>query len=460
MTQYEYDISVIGGGPGGYVAAISAAKEGKKVCIIEAASYGGVCLNQGCIPTKTLIKTASLLSEMRQAAEFGIEGIDPASLGVSMPKLQQRRKKVVSKLVGGVKALLKANGVTMVQGLASFVDAHTLSVGDARITAAHTIIATGSTAFMPPFIALEDGAAVITSKEALELDAVPASIAIIGGGVIGVEFAYLLNKLGSTVTVLELMDGILPMVDADVAAMAKKRMEKAGITFHTGTKVTAVRGNTVLFEKDGASGSLDVDCVLMAVGRVPNTQGLNAEGIGLAFNGKAIAVDSQLRTNIPGVFAIGDVNGQCMLAHTASHEGMVAVATICGREAAMDYSAIPSCIYLDPEIACIGLTEEQARKEYPDLRVGKFPMAANGKSLVEGDTDGMAKVIVNTQDGQVLGVHLYAKHSTDMIAELALAMNLKASAEDIISTIHPHPTISEAVPEAFMAAFGKAIHCL
>lgn len=460
MANYDYDITVIGAGPGGYVAAIKAAKEGKKVCIIERENFGGVCLNEGCIPTKTLIKTANVLHEIKEADSFAITGVDASKVAVSMEKLQKRKKSVVQKLVGGVKALLRGNKVAIVEGAASFVDAHTVTAGDKKITSEYFIIATGSDVMMPSFIKQEGKNTILTSKEALNIDHIPASIAIIGGGVIGVEFAYLFNKLGSKVTVLELMDHILPMVDEEVSDMAKKRLAKDGVVFHTGAKVTTVKDNTVLFEKGGAAESVKADCVLMAVGRVPRTDGLNAKEIGIEFDRAAIKTDDHLRTNIPNIFAIGDVNAKVMLAHTASHEGIVAVETICGQKMHMDYGKIPSCIYLEPEIACIGLTEKQAREKCANVKIGKFPMAANGKSLVEGDTDGVVKVIIDGDLGEILGVHLYGKHTTDMIAEIAVAMTLEATAEEIIHTIHPHPTVSESVPEAFMAAFGKAIHCM
>lgn len=290
----------------------------------------------------------------------------------------------------------------------------------------------------------------------------PASVAIIGGGVIGVEFAFLLNKLGSKVTVLELMDRILPMVDAQVSALAQKRMEREGISFCLGAKVEKVKDNTVHYELNGKPCTVAAGMVLMAVGRVPNVEGLNAEGIGLDFDRKAIKTDARLRTNIPNIYAIGDVNGKAMLAHTASHEGMVAVANLCRQEARMDYGRIPSCIYLEPEIACIGMTEAQAREKHGEnVKVGTFSMAANGKSLVEGDTDGLFKVITEGRTGEILGVHLYGTHVTDMIGEVSVAMAAEATAEELIHAIHPHPTFNEALGEAFMAAWnGKAINAL
>ena len=462
MADYQYEVTVIGAGPGGYETAIKAAQMGKKTCIIESTYFGGTCLNVGCIPTKTLIKTANVLSEAKEAAKYAVTGIDPAALGVDMKALQTRKNAVVKTLVNGVKGLLRGNRVAIEEGHASFVDAHTVAVGDKTVTSEYFIIATGSSVFMPPFITLEGDNHILTSTEALDLDHVPASLAVIGGGVIGVEFAYLLNKLGCKVTVLELMDHILPMVDQEVSALAQKRMAKDGVTFCLGAKVSRVKDDTVYYELNGQQCQVKADAVLMAVGRTPNTEGLNAEGIGIEFDRKAIRTDERLRTNLPNIYAIGDVNGKAMLAHTASHEGMVAVADLCGGGEDMHYDRIPSCIYLDPEIACIGLTEAQAREKCGEkLKIGRFSMAANGKSLVEGDTDGLFKVILDGELGEILGVHLYGKHVTDMIGEVSAAMSGELTAEEIIRSIHPHPTVCEALGEAFMAAWnGRAINSL
>ena len=354
---YDYDVVVIGAGPGGYETAIKAAQCGKKTCIIEGAGFGGTCLNVGCIPTKALIQTADVYHKVKDAARFAVTGVEADKIAVDMAALQARKKAVVKTLVNGVKGLLRGNKV---EGMASFADTHTLSVDGRSITGANIIIATGSSVFMPPFIAVEGENRLLTSTEALELDEVPDSVAVIGGGVIGVEFAFLLSRLGSKVTVLELMDHILPMVDPEVSALAQKRLEKGGVTFRLGAKVSRVENNRVYYEYNGAQEQLEAGAVLMAVGRTPNTEGLNAQGIGLEFDRNAIKTDLCLCTNVPNIYAIGDVNGKAMLAHTASHEGMVAVANICGRHEEMHYDRIPSCIYLEPEIACIGLTEPQA----------------------------------------------------------------------------------------------------
>ena len=420
---YDYEVIVIGAGPGGY-------------------------------------ETANLYTEMKEAEKFAIFGVDQSALKVDMKKLQDRKNGVVTTLTTGVQGLLRANKVSIINGHASFVDTHTIEVEGKTYTSDYFIIATGSNTFMPPFIPLEGNTNVITSREALNIDKLPESIAIIGGGVIGIEFAHVFSHLGSKVTVLELMDHILPMVDEEVSDMAKKRMEKNGVVFCNGAKVQKVKDNSVIYEYNGEQKAVEAEVVLMAVGRVANTDGLNTEGIGIEFEKKAIKTDGHMHTNIPNIYAIGDVNGKVMLAHTASHEGFVAVADICGEaDHEMDYGRIPSCIYLDPEIACIGLTEKQAKEKGYDIQVGKFPMMANGKSLVEGDTDGIVKVILDKELGEILGVHLYGKHVTDMIGEISVAMNLEATAEEVIGAIHPHPTVSEAMPEAFMAAFyGRAIN--
>ncbi len=458
-ADYDYEVVVIGAGPGGYETAIKSAQMGKKTAIVEEKYFGGTCLNVGCIPTKVMIHTADIVSEIKEAAEYAVTGVDAGAVGVDMKALQKRKGQVVGRLTGGVQMLLKSNGVTIENGKGSLVDAHTIAVGDKKITSKYIIIATGSSVFMPPFIAQEGTNNILTSNEALDLDHVPETVAVIGGGVIGVEFAYLLNKLGAKVTVLELMDHIIPMVDTEISALAQKKMEKDGIVFNLGAKVKSVKDNSVYFELDGKEQSVKADAVLMAVGRIPNTEGLYADGIGIEFNKRAIAVNEKCQTNIPNIYAIGDVNGKVMLAHTASHEGMVAVADICGEHGEMDYDKIPSCIYINPEISAIGLTEEAAKEKYDNVKVGRFPMMANGKSIIAGATDGMAKVVLEGETGEILGVHIYADRATEMIGELSVAMANELTAEEIIHSIHAHPTVNEAIGEAFMAGWnGRAIN--
>jgi len=327
------------------------------------------------------------------------------------------------------------------------------------VTADYIIIATGSEPVMPKFIEYEGDTRVITSSEALDLNYIPESINIIGGGVIGIEFAYIFSHLGAKVTVFELMDQILPMVDKEISTKAQRLLKKAGVTFYTGTKVKKIQDFSVIYEKNSTEGKVDAQLTLMSVGRVPNVGGLAIENAGIEMQGRSIAVDEYLRTNVEHIYAIGDVNGKSMLAHTASHEGMIAVENILGKNRVMDYDAIPSCIYIEPEIASIGLTEVQAKEKYGSVKVGKFPMMANGKSLIEGEMNGMIKVLLS-EDNQILGVHIFAVHATDMISQISIAMSSGLKANDVMHAVFPHPTISEAVGEAFMSACGSPIHSM
>ncbi len=456
--NYDYDIAVIGGGPGGYVAAIKGAQLGKKVVIAEKEHFGGTCLNVGCIPTKALLRSAEALKEVKESAAFGVIDLDVSEAKLDMVKVQERKKKVVGQLVGGVQGLLGKNGVTIKNGEAVLKDAHTLEVGGETVTAENVIIATGSVSKGLP-IEISDKMNVMTSTEALDLDKAPESIAIIGGGVIGIEFAYLLSSIGTKVTVVEFLDRILPMVDEEITQQVTAHLQEQGVTIHTSAKVTEITDDGVKFEKDGAEDEVKVETVLMSVGRAPRLDGIDTEALGIKTERGAIVTDSKLQTSVPGVYAIGDVNGRIMLAHTASAEGLVAVNNICGKKAEMDYDKIPSAIYIQPEIASIGLTEAQAKEKYGKVNVGRFPMLANGKAKIQGEERGLVKVIAEPKYGEIVGVHLYCVHATDMIAEAAAAMKLESTAEELAATVHPHPTVSEVVMEAMEAVGGKAIHC-
>jgi dihydrolipoamide dehydrogenase len=401
LPSIDYDVAVIGGGPGGYVAAIKAAQAGKKVCLVEKNKLGGVCLNQGCIPTKALIISINALKSLEQLSELGITDIDVSNAKIDMSKLQSRKNKVVEQLTDGVSTLLMLNGVEVLYGSATFVDKNTIKVGKDFITAQNIIIATGSSPAKIS-IPISDDSRVITSEEALDLTEVPPKVVIIGGGVIGMEFSYILRILGSEVTVIELLDHILPMVDEDISDEVLEMMKNNGLKIFTGAKVTRIEGSKVFFEKDGKEDLVDADKILISVGRIPNTYGLNLEAIGIAKNGRAIATDKYMKTNIPNVYAIGDANGISMLAHTAMVEGIIAVENICGKNIKMDYTKIPSCIYLHPEVASVGLTEKQAIEKYGKVKVGKFPLSANGKSVVEGEPRGLIKVIAEPKYNEIL----------------------------------------------------------
>lgn len=456
-SSCDFDIIIIGGGPGGYVAAIKAAQLGKKTCIIEEKHYGGVCLNEGCIPTKALLRSAEALKEVKESSKFGVVDVETADAKLNMKKVQKRKTQIVRQLVGGVEGLLRGNKVTAVNGTGRFVDKNTVAVGDEKYTAENIIIASGSNVKMLS-IKVSEKANVLTSKEALNLDYTPKDIVIIGGGVIGIEFAYFLNSIGTKVTVVEFLDRILPMVDREITDQVVKKLTKEGIAIYTGAGVSEIKEDSVLFNMDGKTVKIPASTVLMAVGRAANTEGLNLEAVGIKTVRGAIETNLKLETNVPNIYAIGDVNGKAMLAHTASMEGLIAVENICGHNKEMDYGKIPSAIYIQPEIASVGLTEEQAAEKYKNIKVGKFPLLANGKAKVAGEEAGMIKVIIDANLGEILGVHMFSIHATDMISEVVVAMNLEATAEEIINTIHPHPTVSEAIHEAFHAAVDKAIH--
>lgn len=456
---YDYDVIVIGGGPGGYVAAIKASQLGNKTCIIEKEHYGGVCLNEGCIPTKTLLRSSESLKEVKECSKFGVIDALTENVKLDMNKVQERKKQIVYQLVSGVQGLLKGNKVNMINGEASFVDNNTVSVDGKAYKAKNIIIATGSrTKELPAKVS--DNAKVITSKEALDLKYIPKDIVIIGGGVIGIEFAYFLNSIGTKVTVVEFLDRILPMVDLEITKQVTRKLTKMGIEIHTSSKITEIKEDTVIFEKNNQVVQISTSLVLMSVGREPNTDGLNLDKIGIATERGAIKTNLKLETNIPGIYAIGDVNGKSMLAHTASMEGIIAAENTIGKNKEIDYSKIPSAIYIQPEIASVGLTEEQAKEKFEVIKVGKFPMVANGKAKVAGDDAGMIKVITGGDDGAILGVHMYCIHATELVSEATFAITSGIKAENVCDTVHPHPTVSEAVQEAFLGAVDKFINYL
>ena len=456
-TVRDYDIIIIGGGPGGYVAAIRAAQLGKKTAVIEKDSMGGTCLNVGCIPTKALLKSTEVLSEIKHSADFGIEGIDTASVRLDLKKVQQRKNAIVRELVSGVEGLMRKNGVDVLKGTGELLDRSTVRVGSKSLTADYIILATGSEARMLP-IDIDPGMKFSTSRELLDMDEVPGSTVIIGGGVIGVEFAYYLASLGCRVTIIEFLDRILAMLDHEVSEAACEKLKQAGIRIITGARVTAVAKKSVQYEKDGKAGETETEHVLMAVGRTPNIDEIPAEKLGLETERGAIVTDSCCRTSVPNIYAIGDINGKSMLAHTASMEGIVAVENICGHSADMDYSKVPGVIFIRPEIAWVGLTEKEAVEKYGSIKTGKFPLLANGKSKIEGDDSGFIKVIIEPEYNEILGVHIFGIHAADMISEGTAAMMMEGTADEMIKTIHPHPTVSESIHEAFHAAVDKAIH--
>ncbi|HZK02222.1 MAG TPA: dihydrolipoyl dehydrogenase [Anaerovoracaceae bacterium] len=453
----DFDIIILGGGPGGYVAAIKAAQLGKRTALIEKKRIGGTCLNVGCIPTKTLLKSIEIMKGIKTAENFGVVGVQTESVGLDMEKVQTRKENIVDQLVEGVEGLLAKNGVTVIEGEAGVRDNFTISVNNKLITADNLIIATGSEVKTLP-IPTNPAMKINTSDDILNCVNLPKSIAVIGGGVIGIELAYFLANAGSKVVVIEFLDRILPMVDEEITHYATEMLTQLGIKVYTSARVKEITDTSVIFEKDGSDENITVDQVLTAVGRKPSLGNIQWDELGIKTANGAIVTDDTLKTSLDNVYAIGDVNGKAMLAHVASMEGVVAVKNICGETCKIDYRKIPSAIYVQPEIASVGMTEEEATKKYGNVKVGKFPMFANGKAKVEGDESGLIKVIADQKYGEILGVHMYCPHATDMISEATTAMQLEGTTIEMASVIHPHPTVSEALMEAFDDVLGKAIH--
>ncbi|MBD5587069.1 dihydrolipoyl dehydrogenase [Clostridium botulinum] len=455
---------VIGGGPGGYVAAIRGAQLGAEVTLIEKEKLGGTCLNVGCIPTKVLLHSSELLNEVKEAKALGIEVNEEVK--VNWPQLQNRKNTVVNTLVSGVSSLLEHNKVKVINGTAAFEGKSSIKVtkdqGESEnIQFDNVIISSGSVPFIPPIEGKElEG--VIDSTGALGLDSVPKSMVIIGGGVIGIEFANIFNSLGCKVTVIEMLPYILPPVDREISEILKEKLKNDGIDIYNNCKVTKIKKNdenlNVSFEKGNDKLNIEAQKVLIAVGRRANISNLNLESTGVYIEKGCIWVNDNMETNIKGIYAIGDCTGKNMLAHVASDQGIIAVENIMGKNKKMDYKTVPACVYTKPELASVGLTEEQAKQKGVDYKVGKFPLIYNGKSLIMNDTEGFIKIIVDKKYEEILGVHILGPRATDLITEAALALRLEATLEEIITTVHAHPTIGEAMKEAALAVNKEAIH--
>ncbi|NLY71590.1 MAG: dihydrolipoyl dehydrogenase [Clostridiales bacterium] len=457
---FDFDVIVIGGGPGGYVAAIKAAQLGKKTALIEKDTVGGVCLNRGCIPTKTFLRSAEALKEVKGCSNFGIIDAETSNAKLDMKALQKRKKGIISQLVAGVEGLLRGNGVTKFQGEGVIKDKNTVVVGDKTITGEYLIIATGSD-IDSMNVPIDPAMKVFNSDDILELDYIPENMVVLGGGVIAIEFAYFLASVGCKVTVIVRSRILRTATDKEVGAQVADHLRKMGIDVYEAAAVKEVTKDAVVFEKDGKLEEVKTANVLIATGRTPSLKGVPCDELGIKLDSKgAIVTDEHMRTSVDNIYAIGDVNGKAMLAHVASMEGIVAVENICGKNTVMEYDKIPSCIYIQPEIASAGLTEDEAREKYGEIKVGKFPMLANGKSKVAGDERGFIKVIAEAKYNEIVGVHLYCLHATDMIAEAVLGMKLESTLDEAAMAIHPHPTVSEVFHEAFNAALDKAIHFL
>ncbi|MEP0823831.1 MAG: dihydrolipoyl dehydrogenase [Ignavibacterium sp.] len=463
MSERQYDVTVIGGGPGGYVAAIRAAQLGMKVGLVETDRLGGICLNWGCIPSKALLKSAELYNLMKRSDEFGISHRD---LSYDFTKIIKRSRDVSERITKGVEFLMKKNKIDVVKGYGKLTGKTTLSVSnDGKVTdtirSKAIIIATGARPRSVPGVEI-DRKKVITSTEAMTLKEQPKSMAIIGGGAIGIEFAYFYNAIGTKVTVVEMMPGILPLEDREMTKLVESSLKKSGIEILTSTKVEGVKaGNEVEVTVSSEEGkkTIKAEVALMAIGVQGNSENLGLEALGVKVEKGFIKVDEFGRTNVQGIYAIGDVSGPPLLAHVASHEGIVAAEHIAGKaKHGLDRSVFPSCTYCQPQVASVGMTEEAATKAGYKIKVGKFPFRPLGKALAIGETEGQVKLIFDEKYGELLGAHIVGSEATEMIAELVTAKTLETTYEELWRTMHAHPTLSEAVMEAAGNAYGVAIH--
>uniref|UniRef100_UPI0035BBB638 dihydrolipoyl dehydrogenase n=1 Tax=Sphingomonas sp. TaxID=28214 RepID=UPI0035BBB638 len=463
MAEYDYDVLVIGAGPGGYVAAIRAAQLGLKTACAEARdTLGGTCLNVGCIPSKALLHASELYEEAK-GGHLTKFGVDFTGVSLNLDQMHAEKAKAVTELTGGIEFLFKKNKVTWLKGRAAFQDAHTIKVGDQTVTAKNVVIATGSVVTPLPGVEI-DQKVVVDSTGALALPKVPEHLVVIGGGVIGLELGSVWRRLGAKVTVVEYVDQILPGFDGEVRKETAKLFKKQGFEFRLSTKVigVTVEGETATVTVEPAAGgaaeTIAADAVLVSIGRRPNFDGLNLDAIGLAPNARGqVETTHDFRTAVDGVWAIGDCIPGLMLAHKAEDEGVAVAENIAGQTGIVNHDVIPSVVYTMPEIAGVGLTEEAAAAK-TEIKVGKFPFAANSRAKTNRDTDGFVKVIADAKSDRVLGVWIVSSLAGTLIAEAAIAMEFGATSEDIAYTCHAHPTHAEALKEAAMAVQGKPIH--
>ena len=463
MADYDYDVLIIGSGPGGYVAAIRAAQLGlRAACVESREALGGTCLNVGCIPSKALLHSSELYEEAA-AGHMSKFGVDFTGVSLNLDQMHSEKAKAVTELTSGIAFLFKKNKVEWLKGHGSFVDAHSVLVGDQVVTAKDIIIATGSSVTPLPGVAV-DQRVVVDSTGALALPKVPEHLIVIGGGVIGLELGSVWRRLGAKVTVVEYLDQIIPGFDGEVRKETARLFKKQGMELKTSMKVTGVTVNgdkaTVTIEpaKGGDAQLLEADAVLVSIGRRPNTDGLALDKAGLSANARGqIETDHRFQTNVPHIWAIGDVISGPMLAHKAEDEGIACAENIAGHTGIVNHNVIPSVVYTMPEIAGVGLTEEQA-SEKGEIKVGKFPFAGNSRAKTNRDTDGFVKIIADAKSDRVLGVWIISSLAGVLIAEAALAMEFGATSEDIAYTCHAHPTHAEAIKEAAMAVAGKPIH--
>ena len=452
-SEKQFDVVVIGGGPGGYTAAIRCTQLGLQTALVEMDELGGVCLNWGCIPTKSLLHTADLLREIEHAGELGIK---VKSEGIDLHKLVQRSRDVAAQLSQGVRHLMRKNKIEVIKGSAVLIESGMIEVAGTRIYTDNTIIASGASARDLPHIKA-DSKLIWTAREAMTPGFLPKKLLVVGGGAIGVEFASFYAALGCEVTIVEVLEQIVPAEDAEIAGFARLAFEKRGIDVRTNTSVEDVKSSAKKVKATIAGSEEEFDALILSVGVTGNLEGLNLEGAGVVTDRGFICVDGRQQTNIPGIYAIGDVAGGPCLAHKASHEGMIAAETISGlKPHPLDRHRIPGCTYSYPQIASIGLTEAGAADR--QIKVGRFPLAANGKAVAINDTDGLVKTIFDETTGELLGAHLIGPGVTELIQGFVIAMGLESTEAELMQSIFPHPTISEAIHESVLSAYNRTIN--
>ena len=464
--SFEFDVIILGGGPGGEPAATRSAMLGKKVAVIERERLGGVCTNWGCIPTKALLRNAEIYQSFLDAPKEW--GINYDNLKVDFTKIIERSRGVVDRNVRGIEYLMKKNKVEVISGDGVLIGKNSIEVtssdGKKRtVTGYKIIIATGARARLLPNLK-PDGKRILTAPEAMSMDHLPASMTIVGSGAIGIEFAYFYHTLGTKITIIEMLPNILPIEDTEVSAELEKLYRKKGMTIYTNTKVGSVAigkdGTTVEIEAaDGKKEKIDAECTLIAIGVQGNTENIGLEKLGIKMTKGFIDVDEYMQTSVPGIYAVGDVAGSPWLAHVATSEGIVAAEHIAlGHTHPVDYDNIPGCTYCQPQVASVGMTERVAKERGLQIKIGKFPFSASGKARAISHTDGFVKLIFDAKYGELLGAHIIGSEATEMLEELVLARSHGATAESILHTMHPHPTLSEAVMESASVALGEAIH--
>jgi len=462
--SFRYDVAVIGAGIGGYVSAIRSAQLEKKVVLIEKDRLGGMCLNWGCIPTKTLLATAELLYKVRRSEELGFR---IANMAIDFEQVMIRKDDIVSRLVDGVKFLLGKNKVTLMEGKATFLTENQVLVlksdgGKETIEAENIIIATGSDEPKPSYVEIDEER-ILASKGALKLKQIPESLTIVGGDVIGIEFAVIFNSFGTYVKILEAAPNLLPELDKDIGTTYQRILRKRGIDVHVNSRVNSVKVKPndrieIKVLSRGSQLDMETEKVLISGKRSPLTKDLGLEKIGVQTKYGFIVVDEHQRTSVSSIYAVGDVTGGKMLAHIAEAQGIVAAENIAGLESTVDYKTVPTCMYCQPEVASVGFSEDEAKERGYEVAIGKFPLQASGRALTLGEIDGFAKIVCDDETGEILGAHLIGPHATDLIGEAALAMKLECTSEEIGTLIHPHPNIGEALMEAARAVSKKAIH--